>query len=186
MNKLFVISGPAGVGKGTVISALRAAYPEIVVPVSATTRKPREGEVDGVHYHFITSEKFDELIDADAFIEWAWVHKVHRYGTLKCEVEAALQADKTVILEIDVQGASLVKKAMPAAHVIFLAPPSWQELESRLRGRGSETEESIARRLATARAELDTASQWDSVVVNDSLEATLAEMINLIGLGKDI
>ena len=177
-----VVSGPTAVGKGTVVAALRAAHPEIAVSVSATTRAPRPGEIDGHHYYFVTDEQFDELIASDGLLEWATVHGTHRYGTPRKPVEEAVAAGRPVILEIDLQGARQVRQSLPTATQVFLAPPSWEELVSRLRGRGTETPEQMARRLETAREELAAQDEFDAVVVNDTVEHSVQQLVALLGL----
>lgn len=177
--RLFVVSGPAGVGKGTLVARVRALRPNIALTVSATTRDPRAGEVNGVHYHFLTDEAFQAHIDAGDFLEWAQVHD-HRYGTLRSEVDTALAAGNSVILEIDVQGGESVRRLYPDVVRLFVEPPSWETLEERLRGRGSETEESLRLRLKTAKRELALADTYDVRIVNDDLEEATAEFAALI------
>ena len=137
--RLTVVSGPTAVGKGTVVARLRSEHPEIFVSVSATTRPPRPGEVDGVHYLFVTESEFDVLIEENALLEWAVVHGTYRYGTPKAPVLEALAAGRNALLEIDLQGARQVRKTLPDARFVFLAPPSWEELVRRLTGRGTES-----------------------------------------------
>ena len=177
-----VISGPTAVGKGTVVSRLRERCPEVWVSLSATTRLPRPGEVDGLDYRFVTDEEFRALIDADALLEWAVVHGCDYYGTPSAPVLDAVAAGRRVILEIDLQGARQVRKSVPDARFVFLAPPDWQTLVARLTGRGTETEEQRQRRLATARVELEAASEFDHVVVNGTLGDTVAQLVSLLGL----
>lgn len=177
-----VISGPTAVGKGTVVSILREQHPEVWVSVSATTRPPRPGEVDGVHYRFLTRDAFRALIDEDALLEWAIVHGRDYYGTPTAPVSDAVAAGKRAILEIDLQGARQVRKKLPGARFVFLTPPDWDALVDRLVGRGTETDEQVERRLATARVELAAASEFDHVVVNGELGATVAELVRLLGL----
>ncbi len=179
---VLVVSGPTAVGKGTVVSALRAAHPEVAVSVSATTRAPRPGEVNGQHYFFVTDEQFDQLVADDGLLEWALVHGTHRYGTPRQPVVDALARRHPVVLEIDLQGARQVRETMPDAQQVFLAPPSWDELVSRLRGRGTETEEQMARRLRTARQELAAQSEFDVTVVNDTVEHSVEQLVHLLGL----
>lgn len=174
-SRLTVVSGPTAVGKGTVVGRLRSGHPEIFVSVSVTTRPPRPGEVDGVHYLFVTPEEFDELIAADMLLEWAVVHGVHRYGTPKAPVLAALAAGRQALLEIDLQGARQVRTTWPDARFVFLAPPSWEELVRRLVGRGTESSEQRERRLETARAEMAAAAEFDHVVVNADVERAAAD-----------
>ncbi len=179
---LTVLVGPSGVGKGTVVSCLRQLYPQIVLSVSATTRQPRPGEVEGINYYFMTEEQFDELLAADGFLEWAQVFGGHRYGTPRKPVEDALASNQPVLLEIDLAGARQIRQSMPEAQLIFLAPPSWEELERRLVDRGTESEEQIAKRLTTARTELAAQSEFDVIVTNDDVERAAKELATLMGL----
>ena len=177
-----VVSGPTAVGKGTVVGALFRCHPEIVVSRSVTTRPPRPTERDGIDYDFVTPAQFDELVDGDGLLEWAVVHNSHRYGTPREPVEKAVADDRTVILEIDLQGARQVRETYPQATQIFLAPPSWDELVHRLIGRGTETPEQRERRLQTARVELANANEFDAVVVNDTVDHAVASLVELLGL----
>ncbi|AGJ77612.1 guanylate kinase [Cutibacterium avidum 44067] len=177
-----VVSGPTAVGKGTVVGALFRRHPEIVVSRSVTTRPPRPTERDGIDYDFVTPAQFDELVDGDGLLEWAVVHNSHRYGTPREPVEKAVADDRTVILEIDLQGARQVRETYPQATQIFLAPPSWDELVHRLIGRGTETPEQRERRLQTARVELANANEFDAVVVNDTVDHAVASLVGLLGL----
>ena len=178
---MLVLSGPSAVGKSTVVRRLREQVPDLHFSVSATTRSPRPGEVNGVDYHFVSPEKFQELIDSGAMLEWADIHSgLHRSGTLAEPVAAAAAAGKPVLIEVDLAGARAVKAALPEALTVFLAPPSWDELEQRLIGRGTETPEVIARRLATAEAELAAQGEFDTVVVNNQLESACAELVSLL------
>ena len=147
--------------------------------VSATTRSPREGEVDGTSYYFLTEDEFDRKMDEDAFLEWANVHG-HRYGTLKSEVERLFALGRSVILEIDVQGAFAIREQRPDAVLIFIEPPSMEVLEKRLRGRGSEDEESLRIRLANAVHEMEQAKEYDEIVVNDDLEQAEEDLLSII------
>ena len=169
MGKLFVISGASGVGKGSLLKGVMARRPDLSFSVSATTRKPREGEVDGVHYHFLTKERFEELIEKDRFLEYAR-YAENYYGTPLDPVEEHLEQGHDVILEIELQGALQVKKRLPKAVLVFIAPPSFEELENRLRGRGTETEEVIRKRLAIARQECANMDEFRFIVVNDEVE----------------
>lgn len=180
--RLTVLAGPTAVGKGTVVQALRARHPELVVSVSATTRDPRPGEVDGVHYRFVSEEEFDRLVASGGMLEWATVHGVHRYGTPRGPVEDALGAGRPVLLEIDLDGARQVRRTRPDALFVFLAPPSWEELVHRLVGRGTESEAERARRLETARIEMAAEGEFDVTVTNDDLETTVAELARVMGL----
>jgi len=173
---LLIVSGPAGVGKGTVNAALMAKHPEIKMSVSATTRAPRPGEIDGVHYFFKTKEEFDRMIGENAFLEYMHVFGMNYYGTPKAFVEAEREKGNHVILEIDVQGAKKVKSACPDAVMVFIAPPSLKILKDRLVGRGTETQESIDVRTATALEELKSLPDYDYMVINDVVEEAVGEM----------
>ena len=166
---LFVITGPSGAGKGTVLKKVIQSLDGLYFSVSATTRKPREGEVDGVHYHFLTRERFEELIEKDRFLEYAQ-YAGNYYGTPLDPVEEHLEQGHDVILEIELQGALQVKKRLPKAVLVFIAPPSFEELESRLRGRGTETDEVIRNRLAIARQECANMDEFRFIVVNDEVD----------------
>jgi len=179
---LTVLSGPTAVGKGTVVAQLAAQHPEIFVSVSATTRPPRPGEVDGVHYLFVSEQEFDRLIAEGALLEWAVVHGVHRYGTPRAPVLEAVSAGRPALLEIDLQGARQVRTAWPEARFVFLAPPTWDELVRRLVGRGTESSEQRTRRLETARRELAAASEFDHVVVNGEVGQAVADLVALTRL----
>ncbi|MDK7121740.1 guanylate kinase [Pauljensenia sp. UMB6358] len=180
--RLTVLAGPTAVGKGTIVQALRERHPELVVSVSATTRSPRPGEVDGVHYLFKTDEEFDALVESGLMLEWATVHGVHRYGTPAPPVDEALKAGKSVLLEIDLDGARQVMKTRPDALFVFLAPPSWDELVRRLVGRGTEDEEERVRRLQTAKVEMAAETEFNVTVTNDDLDDTVTELAHLMGL----
>ncbi|WP_455159171.1 guanylate kinase [Schaalia cardiffensis] len=180
--RLTVLAGPTAVGKGTVVQALRLRHPELVVSVSATTRAPRPGEIDGVHYHFLSDPQFDELVEDGGMLEWARVHGLHRYGTPRRPVEEALALGRSVLLEIDLDGARQVRRSMPEAHFVFLAPPSWDVLVARLLGRGTEDEEERTRRLETAETELAAESEFDVTVTNDDLDVAVAELARVMGL----
>jgi guanylate kinase len=178
--KLLVLAGPTAVGKGTVARYVIENHPEIVLSVSATTRSPRPGEEDGVAYYFLTDEEFDGLVQSGQMLEYAVVHGKHRYGTPRGPVEAAINAGHPVLLEIDIQGARQVKAAMPEAVTVFLAPPSWDELVRRLEGRGTETEEEMARRLATAETELASQGEFDHVIVNQEVAVCAEAVVELM------
>ncbi len=180
--RLTVLAGPTAVGKGTVSAYLRQHYPKVWLSVSVTTRAPRPGEVDGLHYHFISDAEFDELVAGDELLEWATVHQRARYGTPRRPVERALAQGHAALLEIDLQGARQVRRSMPDALFVFLAPPSWDELVRRLLGRGTEDAEERARRLATAREELAAEPEFDITIVNDSVERACAELVAHLGL----
>ena len=178
---MVVLSGPSAVGKSTVVHCLRDRIPDLHFSVSVTTRAPRPGEVDGVDYSFVTTERFQQLIDAGDLLEWADIHGgLHRSGTPAEPVREAVAAGRPVLIEVDLAGARAVKAAMPEALTVFLAPPSWEVLESRLSGRGTETPDAMARRLATAKAELAAQSDFDTVVVNSQLESACAELVSLL------
>ncbi len=176
---LTVLSGPTAVGKGTVVTRLASEHPEIFVSVSATTRPPRPGEVDGVHYLFVSPEQFDAMIAEGALLEWAVVHGTHRYGTPRAPVVAAVESSRPALLEIDLQGARQVRQAWPEARFVFLAPPSWEELVRRLVGRGTESEAQRERRLQTARDELASAREFDHVIVNGEVGQAVTELVAL-------
>lgn len=180
--QLTVLAGPTAVGKGTVVAVLKERYPTLNVSVSATTRDPRPGELNGVHYYFVSPSEFDAMIERGDMLEWALVHGKNKYGTPRGPVDEALESGKPVLLEIDLAGARQVRVNRPDAQFIFLAPPSWEELERRLIGRGTEGPEEQARRLATARVELEAASEFDHVVINDDVERAVDELARLIGL----
>ena len=176
-----MLSGPSAVGKSTVVKCLRERIPNLHFSVSATTRAPRPGEVDGVDYHFVSPTRFQQLIDQGALLEWADIHGgLQRSGTLAQPVRDATAAGFPVLIEVDLAGARAIKKAMPEAVAVFLAPPSWQDLESRLIGRGTETPEAIARRLDTARTELAAQGDFDEIVVNSRLESACSELVSLL------
>lgn len=180
---LAVIAGPSGVGKGTVHARARVSLPESVLSVSVTTRAPRPGEVDGVDYHFVSPERFQELIDQDELLEWA-EYAGERYGTPWAPVEEAVAAGRIVVLDIELQGALQVKEHDPAALLVFLVPPSFEELERRLRARGTEPEAALQRRLARAREELSAAHRFDVEVVNDDLDRCVEEVLAAIGRAR--
>lgn len=176
-----MLSGPTAVGKTTVVRKLRSAHPELWISVSATTRHPRPGEVDGMHYHFVDDAVFDRMIQAGDFLEWAVVHQRAKYGTPRRPVEEALAAGQSVLLEIDLQGARQVRAAIPDALFVFLAPPSWEELVRRLVGRGTETADERARRLATARQELTAEAEFDVTLVNTDVGQVCEQLVTLMG-----
>ncbi|QCB97533.1 guanylate kinase [Arthrobacter sp. PAMC25564] len=179
---LTVLAGPTAVGKGTVSTYIRDNYPGVWLSVSATTRPPRPGEVDGVHYFFKSAEEFDALVDNGELLEWAVVHGRNRYGTLRSTVDAAIAEGRAVLLEIDLQGARQVKKAVPAAQFVFLKPPSWDEMVRRLVGRGTESAEEQQRRLETAKLELAAEPEFDHSVINDDVRRAADELVSLMGL----
>lgn len=180
MSRLVVIAGPTAVGKGTLVKALREREPSVWVSVSATTRAPRPGEIDGVHYFFVDDAEFDRLVESHELLEWATVHGKHRYGTPRGPVEERLALGIPSILEIDLQGARQVRQTMPQALFVFVEPPSWDELVRRLEGRGTEDEHQRAQRLETAREELAAAAEFDEIVVNDDLERAVDHLERLV------
>ena len=180
MSGLTVISGPTAVGKGTVVRYMLEHFADVHLSVSATTRAPRPGELDGVDYFFLTKDEFKLLIETDQMLEYAIVHGKHYYGTPRQPVESAIAAGKHVILEIDIQGARLVKSARPETTTIFIAPPTWEDLVARLRGRGTESVEEQERRLETARVELQSQSEFDHVVINDEVARCAHEVLELM------
>jgi guanylate kinase len=175
VSKVFVITGPSGVGKGTLISALLERVPDLELSVSATTRPPRPGEVDGREYHFLDPEDFERRVAQGEFLEHA-TYSGNRYGTLRSEVERRLGEGKSVVLEIEVQGARQVRDAMPEAVQVFIAPPEPADLRRRLRGRGTDDPDAIEARLETARRELEAQDEFAHVVVNDEIERAAAEL----------
>lgn len=179
--RLTVLAGPTAVGKGTVSADVRARYPQIWLSVSATTRDPRPGEVDGVHYHFLAPAEFARMVAEGEFLEWAVVHGRNSYGTPRAPVVERLAAGQPALLEIDLQGARQVRQTMPEAQFVFLAPPSWEELVRRLEGRGTEDAEERARRLVTAEVELAAASEFDHTIINDDVHRATDELVALMG-----
>lgn len=179
-SRLVVLAGPTAVGKGTVAAGVRERHPEIWISVSATTRPPRPGERDGVHYWFVSDSQFDAMVAGGELLEWAVVHGQHRYGTPRAPVEAALAGGTPALLEIDLQGARQVRVSMPEALFVFLAPPSWDELVRRLVGRGTETAAERARRLQTARDELAAEAEFDTTIVNREVNAAVDDLVALI------
>ena len=177
-----MLAGPTAVGKGTVSADIRQRYPQIWLSVSVTTRPARPGESDGTHYHFVDETEFDRMVAADELLEWAVVHGRHRYGTPRRAVEQALAEGRAALLEIDLQGARQVRRSMPAARLVFLAPPSREELVRRLVGRGTETEEERTRRLRTADLELAAAPEFDLTIVNDDVQRAADELVSWMGL----
>ncbi|CAN5305278.1 hypothetical protein BH11ACT2_BH11ACT2_07200 [soil metagenome] len=182
INHLVVLAGPTAVGKGTVSAYIRENYPDVHLSVSATTRKPRPGEIDGVHYYFVDDAEFDRMIVAGELLEWAIVHNSYRYGTPRPPVDAALAEGKRVLLEIDLQGARSVRAAMPEAILVFLLPPTWDELVRRLIGRGTEEPAEQQRRLDTARVELAAQDEFDYKVVNTDVSEAAREVVDLMAV----
>lgn len=179
-SRLTVLAGPTAVGKGTVAEQIRRSHPDVWISVSATTRPPRPGEVDGVHYRFVDEAAFDAMIAADELLEWAFVHETARYGTPRAPVEEALAAGRLALLEIDIQGARQVRETMPDALFVFLAPPSWEELVRRLAHRGTETEAERAQRLHTAVTELAAEPEFDATVTNAEIHAAAEQLVDLM------
>lgn len=182
-GKLSVITGPSGVGKGTLVKRLLERHPEVWLSVSATTRAPREGEQEGVSYFFHSRESFDDLVAQNGLLEWA-EFAGNCYGTPRQPVEDQLKSGHPVLLEIELEGARQVRQTFEDGFQIFLAPPSFEELERRIRGRGTDAEEAIQRRLARAKDELEAKSEFDAVVVNDDLETALQQLERYVGLSS--
>ncbi len=183
-SRLVVLAGPTAVGKGTVSRHIREAYPDVLLSVSATTRPPRPGEFDGEHYYFLSDAEFDAMIERGEFLEHATVHNASRYGTPRPPIDRALADGKSVLLEIDLQGARAVKAAMPEALLVFLLPPSWDELVRRLVGRGTESAEEQQRRLDTAKVELAAQDEFDVKVVNRDVSQAAREVVELLAVPK--
>ena len=179
MPRVFVITGPSGVGKGTLIRLLRERVPELALSVSATTRAARAGEEDGVDYHFLSDAEFARRVDAGEFVEWA-EYSGRRYGTLRSELQRHLDEGRPVVLEIEVQGARQVRGAMPEAVQIFIEPPDREALKDRLVGRGTDDPDAIARRLAVAEEELAAAGEFQYRVVNDRLDEAVARLVEIV------
>ncbi|WP_205698171.1 guanylate kinase [Conexibacter sp. SYSU D00693] len=179
MARVFVITGPSGVGKGTLIRLLREQVPELALSVSATTRRPRTGETHGEDYWFLTDEEFEQRVAEGDFVEWA-EYSGRRYGTLRSELERCLARGVPVVLEIEVQGARQVRETMPDAVQVFIAPPSPDVLRQRLIGRGTDSAEDVARRLETAERELAAHDEFDHEVVNDRLEDAAAQLARIV------
>jgi guanylate kinase len=178
-GSLYVVSGPSGAGKGTLLGKVLKRLEGVWLSISATTRSPRPGEMDGVHYFFLGEDEFDRLISVDGLLEWATVHG-NRYGTLREKVEERLEQGLDVILEIDPQGAFQVQERLPQAVLIFIAPPSLEVLEQRLRGRATEDEASLQRRLADAEEEMESLGRYHSVIINDDLDTAAEQLYELM------
>lgn len=181
-SRLVVLAGPTAVGKGTVSRYIRENYPNVSLSISATTRAPRPGEVDGEHYYFVSDAQFDDMIQRGEFLEYATVHNASRYGTPRPPIDAALADGKSVLLEIDLQGARSVRREMPEALLVFLLPPSWDELVRRLVGRGTEEAPEQARRLETAKVELSAQDEFDVKVVNREVGQAASEVVELLAV----
>ena len=180
-GRLVVLAGPSAVGKSTIVARLRAELPQLSFSVSATTRAPRPGEVDGRDYHFVSSAEFDRMIRTGELLEWADIHGgLHRSGTPAGPVREALAAGRPVLVEVDLAGARAVRASEPGCTLVFLAPPSWDVLVQRLAGRGTEPGEVVTRRLQTAREELDAAGEFDVTVVNDDVTEATQELVRLL------
>jgi guanylate kinase len=179
-SRLVVLAGPTAVGKGTVSRHIRETYPDVLLSVSATTRPPRPGEIEGEHYYFVSDAEFDAMIERGEFLEYATVHNASRYGTPRPPIDRALADGKSVLLEIDLQGARAVKSAMPEALLVFLLPPTWEELVRRLVGRGTESAEEQQRRLDTAKVELAAQDEFDVKVVNEEVGQAAREVVELL------
>ncbi len=178
-GNLFIVSGPSGAGKGTLVRQLARQVPDVWVSVSVTTRAPRPGEVEGQDYQFISNDEFDRLVETGGLLEWAEVHG-GRYGTPRAGVEAKIAEGKQVVLEIDPQGAFQIRDLMPTSVLLFVRPPSMDELRRRLQGRGSETEEQVAVRMRTAERELELVGTYDHVVINDDVSRATDELVGII------
>ncbi|WP_430335598.1 guanylate kinase [Rhodococcus sp. ACT016] len=180
-GRLVVLAGPSAVGKSSVVRLLRERMPEVVFSVSVTTRDPRPGEVDGQDYHFISRDEFDRMIGAGDLLEWAEIHGgLQRSGTPAEPVRQALESGKPVLLEVDLVGARSVRAAMPEAVLVFMAPPSWEVLVSRLTGRGTEPADVVERRLQTAKVELAAQDEFDTVIVNEDVSQACDELVSLL------
>jgi guanylate kinase len=180
-GRLVVLAGPSGVGKSSIVAELRARLPQLYFSVSATTREPRRGEVDGRDYHFVGVAGFDRLLERGELLEWAEIHGgLQRSGTPRAPVEQALAEGRPVLVEVDLAGARAIKAAVPAAVTVFVEPPSLDELRRRLRGRGTESEEQFARRLTTATEELAARDEFDVSLVNDDVQAVAAQLVDLL------
>ncbi|WP_156761846.1 guanylate kinase [Microbacterium karelineae] len=179
-SSLVVLAGPTAVGKGTVATHIRENHPDVLLSVSATTRAPRPGEEDGRHYYFVDDAEFDRMIAQNELLEWATVHGTHRYGTPRGPIDRALAEGRSVLLEIDMQGAFQVRASEPRATLVFLLPPSWDELVSRLVGRGTEDEEERTRRLRTARTELAAQGEFDYRIVNEDVADASRQVVDLM------
>ncbi|HJC29524.1 MAG TPA: guanylate kinase [Candidatus Dietzia intestinipullorum] len=184
-GRLIVLAGPSAVGKSTVVARLRERVPELYFSVSMTTRDPRPGEVDGRDYHFVTTEHFRTAVAEGRMLEWAEIHRgLQLSGTPADPVRRALSDGRPVLIEVDLAGVRQIRESIPEGRTVFLSPPSWEELEVRLRGRGTEPHDVVARRLETAKVEMEAREEFDDVVVNDELEAAVDELVSLL-VGRD-
>ena len=176
-----MLVGPSAVGKSTVVRCVRERVVDLMFSVSATTRAPRPGEVDGKDYHFVSAAEFDRMIADDELLEWAEIHGgLQRSGTPAVPIVTALDAGRPVLVEVDLAGARAIRRAMPDGIQVFMAPPSWDALVARLRGRGTESDDVVARRLETARVELAASDEFDVVIVNHDVQRTCAELVSLL------
>lgn len=180
-GRLIVLSGPSGVGKSSVVRVVRRTLPELWFSVSVTTRVPRPGEVDGEDYHFVTADEFDRMVEAEELLEWASVHGgLHRSGTPAAPVEEALERGHPVLLELDLAGARAVRVSKPEALLVFMAPPTWEDLVQRLTSRATEESDATERRLQTARVELAAQNEFDTVIVNADVDHSSDELVSLL------
>jgi guanylate kinase len=180
-GRLIVLAGPSGVGKSSVVRLVRSVLPELWFSVSVTTRDPRPGEVDGEDYHFVTSDEFDRMIEAGELLEWASVHSgLHRSGTPSAPVDQALEDGKPVLLELDLAGARAVRVSKPEATLVFMAPPTWDDLVQRLTSRATEHSAATERRLETAKVELAAQDEFDTVIVNTDVDHSCEELVSLL------
>ena len=179
IGKLIVLIGPSGVGKGTLVRSLLARHPDIILSISVTTRAPRVGEIDGKDYYFVSLDQFQEMVENGALLEWAKFAN-NCYGTPKQAVEEQINLGKSVLLEIELEGARQIRQSFPQALTIFILPPSWEELERRLRSRAQDSESAINLRLERAKTEIAAAGEFDYQVINDDLETTITQLENLI------
>lgn len=179
VGKLIVLTGPSGVGKGTLLRSLLQRHPELYFSISATTRQPRPGEIDGQHYYFVSRDKFEQMVSAGELLEWA-EYAGNYYGTPRTSVERQIQLGQSVILEIEVVGARKIHHTFPSALRLFILPPSLAELEQRIRCRGQDSEEAIARRLSCAKSEVEAANEFDVQIVNDDMDQALLRLESAI------
>ena len=180
-GRLIVLAGPSAVGKSTVVARLRERVPDLYFSVSMTTRAPRPGEVHGHDYFFVSTDEFREAVSEGRMLEWAEIHRgLQLSGTPAEPVHHALEAGRPVLIEVDLEGVRQIRQSIPEGRTVFLAPPSWEELEKRLRGRGTEPDDVVTRRLETARTEMDARTEFDEVVVNDELEAAVEKLVSLL------